>query len=102
MKNFNISGVVKNMVAVFHQYTCLMSYVSFLFFGRCAQLFDVSEAAFLQATEDVMLTLIDNVSNFIRWPAKHDYPQLADKFNDIGKGLVPFCSSSRNTVVLLK
>ena len=52
---------------------------------RLASLFGVSEEAFIRATDDVILTLIDNIHLFIRWPEQQDYPVIAANFDEMGR-----------------
>ena len=51
----------------------------------CSLLFGVSEEAFLRATDDVMLTLIDNINTFISWPEKREYSDIAQEFDHMGR-----------------
>ena len=55
------------------------------FLFRLSCLFGVSEDAFIRATDDVMLSLLDNIQVFIRWPNKEDYPRIADNFQAVGR-----------------
>ena len=48
-------------------------------------MFGVSEEAFLRAADDVMLSLVDNIHLFIRWPEKQDYPRIAENFQQVGR-----------------
>ena len=78
-----LNNLIKNMFCKSYHRN---EYKDFYICCRSAQLFDVSESAYLQATEDVMMSLIDNMKTFIHWPDKGRYEQLARHFDLIGKG----------------
>ena len=69
---------------VHHKASCRANNL-FAHFLSCSQLFGVSEEAFLRATEDVMLTLIDNIETFIYWPPKNEYPNISHQFDQMGR-----------------
>ena len=50
-----------------------------------SDLFGMSEEKFLRITEHLMNTLIIHIKDFIYWPKRSDYRQIADEFNKIGK-----------------
>ena len=50
-----------------------------------AHLFGIAEDTFLHCTDLVMDALIGNLHKIITWPKKSDFPDIATKFNDIGR-----------------
>ena len=46
----------------------------------------------LRATNDVMMSLIDNIETFIQWPRKEHYPQIAQHFQEAAKGRSCSCT----------
>ena len=63
----------------------MQTYTILYFPNSLSHLFGVSEEAFIRATDDVMLSLIDNIDTFIRWPQKQHYRRISQNFDRMGR-----------------